>query len=61
MSTFEVEHSTCGKTRYRDKRAALTVANLRAHRKRNRRKGRVKALRAYPCPDCLGWHLTSRV
>lgn len=54
----------CGKKRYPDKKTALSAANFRLHRRGgtgNRkapRRGKVKALRAYPCPDCHGWHLT---
>lgn len=53
-----IDHS-CGKLRYADKKAALTAANYRAHDHQNKR-GKVKQLRAYCCPDCAGWHLSSR-
>ena len=59
----------CGKTRYPDKKAALSAINYRARRRHDHghgrhntsRRGKEKALRAYPCPDCRGWHLTSNV
>lgn len=61
MSNFEIDHGVCGKKRYADKRTALTVANQRGRREFGRRRGKVKHLRAYACPECEGWHLSSRV
>ncbi len=49
---------TCpsGKRRYRDRIGAqLALAVIRRRDSRQRRE-----TRAYPCPDCRGWHLTSR-
>ncbi len=45
----------CHKNRYPDKKAALTARNsiMSGHRR-----NRPKKLRAYPCPDCDGRHLT---
>lgn len=43
-----------GKNRYDDKKAAISQIN-RIMRGRHR----VKKLRAYPCPNCRGWHLSS--
>lgn len=44
---------SCGKMRYRDKEEAVDRAHLRA--------GSDKIyLRVYECPDCGGWHMTSR-
>lgn len=52
--------SDCGKNRYSDKKTAQTMANFLKKRDSQRRsRGRVKGLRAYQCPDCGGWHLTS--
>ena len=48
----------CGqKTRYADKKAAVTQINwlMRGHRRK-----RPEKLRAYPCPYCRGWHLARR-
>lgn len=44
-----------GKVRYHDKRAALTAKN---YRMRGHNRKRPDHLRAYPCPECQGWHLT---
>ena len=46
-------HQPCGKGRYPTERAAIKIA-LRS----SLRSG--TALRVYRCPDCHGWHLTSR-
>lgn len=53
MSSFN--ENGCRKNRYPDKKSALTARNavLRGHRR-----NQPKSLRAYPCPDCAGWHLT---
>lgn len=40
------------KVRYADKKAAVSQINL------IRRLGRATELRAYPCPQCAGWHLS---
>ena len=54
-------HPTCassGKIRYRDRVAALLALADTRHADRS---GRPKIeKRAYPCPSCHGWHLTSR-
>lgn len=59
MTEYEVNDQPCGKRGYPDKKTARTVANQRMHRGGSR-KGKVKHLRAYPCPDCNQWHLSSR-
>jgi hypothetical protein len=46
----------CGKLRYPDKKAAVTFLNSFRHERG--RHGRPEWLRAYPCPDCGGWHVT---
>lgn len=46
--------SDCGKHRYPSKKDALTAKNAALKRRHNR----PKQLRAYPCPQCRGWHLT---
>ena len=46
--------------RYSDKRAAVSAKNLRTRGRRKNRHNRPKALRAYACPDCGGWHLTHK-
>ena len=71
MTVFEQTHSellhgqaapapnmgrSCGKQRYADKKSAVTKIN--ALKKARGRHGRPEWLRAYPCPDCGGWHLT---
>lgn len=51
------QRSTCptGKHRYRDKIAAhLALARIDAGH------GNRREQRAYRCPDCRGWHLTSQ-
>ena len=49
------EADSCGgKVRYASKKLAVTSKN----RAMSRRRHRPKFLRAYPCPDCRGWHLT---
>ena len=50
MKTF-----ACGKTRYPDKRAAVSQKNLIERGHRGHHPGK---LRVYPCPACRGWHLT---
>jgi len=45
----------CTKHRYPDKKSALTAINHRLH---GHQRNRPEYLRAYPCPDCRGWHLT---
>lgn len=49
-----------GKWRYRtqlDARIALFSAQSKGYR---RNSGKRTEKSAYPCPDCKGWHLTSR-
>ncbi len=50
-----------GKHRYTDKRTAHGVINSLLSRRRHRRGRHQGHLRAYPCPACGGWHLTSEV
>jgi len=45
----------CKKVRYRD-RIAATLALAKAGRSE---KPKRQECRAYRCPDCKGWHLTS--
>ena len=46
----------CSKVRYRDKLSAkIALATAR-----NGRSSRREERRYYRCPDCLGWHLTSK-
>ncbi|GAA1807163.1 hypothetical protein GCM10009771_06530 [Nesterenkonia flava] len=48
----------CGKARYRDRVAALiALARIRNSPRPPRAK---EPCRAYPCPQCKGWHLTSK-
>ena len=48
----------CSKVRYRDRIAALVVLAKITH---NDSTGRAKTeRRAYKCPRCHGWHLTSQ-
>lgn len=50
--------SKCFKIRYRDEIAAkLALATIKNQDKAGRPK---TERRAYRCPDCGGWHLTSR-
>lgn len=50
---------TCGKTRYSTRGAAERA--LHGIRKFGARgENGSKPQRAYPCPTCKGWHLTSR-
>lgn len=51
---------SCQKMRYPDKKAALSAKNHRTRGRRATRHNRPKSLRAYPCPDCHGWHLTHK-
>lgn len=47
-----------GKIRYRDRIAAQLELAMVGHRRHERR---IKyERRAYPCPQCHGWHLTSQ-
>lgn len=46
------------KQRYDSKKDALTVRNIRLHTAN--RRGKPKFLRAYPCDECGGWHLTKQ-
>lgn len=49
---------SCTKHRYRDQIAAkLALAKVRSQDKSHRPK---TEQRAYRCPECKGWHLTSR-
>jgi len=49
--------TTCTKQRYRDKVAAtLALAKIERQDKTSRPKTEA---RAYRCPKCHGWHLTS--
>lgn len=51
----------CGKNRYPDKKAAASMANfLKKRESGDRRRGRQKNYRIYCCPDCKGWHLSSK-
>jgi hypothetical protein len=54
-----MKKTPCHKIGY-TKREAETQRNALAHRQ-PRRRGRVKALRIYPCPDCNLRHLTKHV
>lgn len=47
-----------GKTRYRDRIGALLALASTQRRDGSRRPKTEK--RAYRCPDCRGWHLTSK-
>lgn len=49
--------SGCGKTRYQTSAKARRA--LDGIRRRGNRAGERKPVRAYPCPHCHGWHLTS--
>lgn len=44
----------CKKHTYLSKRDALTARNAALHRRHHR----PDFLRAYPCAECCGWHLT---
>lgn len=48
----------CQKVRYRDRIAALLAMASWQHKDGSRRTN--TEARAYRCPDCGGWHLTSR-
>lgn len=48
-----------GKKRYRDERTALFVLVSCRARRILRHDGRRREQRAYRCPFCFGWHLTS--
>jgi len=51
----------CGsKRRFEDKKEATTFINFFRRTGRGRH-GRPDDLRAYPCPNCRGWHLTKEV
>ena len=49
----------CRKVRFRDKVAAL-IALSRADLKAKRGNTNRRETRAYRCPHCAGWHLTSK-
>lgn len=50
--------NSCGKTRYRTSaKAQRALTNVRRYGHRD--PDGKKPARAYPCPDCHGWHLTS--
>lgn len=53
-------NTPCGKTQYTDKKAALSAINFRQRRNNGQRsrRGKVKSLRAYCCPQCQAWHIT---
>lgn len=53
---------TChGKTYYAKRKDAVTAMNhVLGGKGRHMRHGRPEHLRAYPCPDCGGWHLTKK-
>lgn len=57
--TYEKQYfdrpSQCGKRRYDSKKMAATVVN-----DQGRRHNGLK-LRAYPCPRCKGWHVSSQL
>ena len=56
MSDRTSAATTCTKRRFRDRIAALLA--IESH---GRQKPRHKdTVRAYRCPDCKGWHLTSQ-
>lgn len=49
----------CVKRRYRDRVGALmALANIQGDR-HGRPERRYREARAYECPSCKGWHLTS--
>lgn len=50
--------SDCTKIRYRTRVDAL-IALSRLQRKDSTRRAKLEQ-RAYRCPNCRGWHLTSR-
>jgi len=50
----------CGKKLYDSKLSAERRRNVLSRRSRKRRRGMVAVLRAYPCPENRGWHLTSQ-
>jgi hypothetical protein len=50
--------TNCHKTRYRDRVAALLVLATIQHQDKTSRPK--QEARAYFCPDCHGWHLTSQ-
>lgn len=52
----QTSSNRCRKLRYTTLEAAQAAADLRAHDDRYPPK-----LRAYPCPRCLGFHVTSQV
>ena len=47
--------NACGKVRYRDELAAMLALGS-TRRSRSKKRAEV---RAYRCPTCKGWHLTS--
>ena len=49
-----------GKRRYRDKKSALQVLRTAVATAALNPDSRRREQRAYKCPDCRGWHLTSR-
>jgi hypothetical protein len=49
-----------GKRRYRDKKSALQVLRTAVAAAALNPDSRRREQRAYRCPDCHGWHLTSR-
>lgn len=52
---------TCGgKMRYASRKDAVTMANFRTRGRSKRRHNRPTYLRAYSCPLCDGWHITSK-
>jgi phage terminase Nu1 subunit (DNA packaging protein) len=48
--------TSCGKHRFTSQKAAKAALHNREDKGAN-----VSALRAYFCPSCHGWHMTSRI
>jgi hypothetical protein len=52
---------TCrGKTRFRDRDEAVRSIRAIAHHGRHQGRDGKRPTRAYLCPVCKGWHLTSQ-
>jgi hypothetical protein len=56
LDPFQIGDMCKGKSRYPSKR----VVNEHLKKTRLARRNRKKSLRAYCCPICKGWHLTSQ-